>query len=150
MGIEQYKVILDAPARVLALGYMQTANAFKDIIEKSEPQFAIGIFGGWGSGKTTLMDAIQGSLDKNVSIPVQFSAWRYEKEPHLIIPLLDAVRDALADWADKELNLPGFFGGSVNGLRPVVVGCVHCVHRSRWLRTRLVGCRRSDGGCDGC
>jgi hypothetical protein len=102
VGIDKYKVILDAPAKNPALGYMQYANAFKDIIENSEPQFAIGIFGGWGSGKTTLMDAIQRSLNEELSIPVQFSAWRYEKEPHLIIPLLDAVRDALSDLADKE------------------------------------------------
>lgn len=45
------------------------------------------------------------------------------------------------------LNLPGFFGGSVNGLRSVVVGRAHC---SRWLRIRLVECRRSDGGCGEC
>jgi len=107
MGVEQYKVILDAPARYPALGFTQYAHAFKGIIENSEPQFAIGIFGGWGSGKTTLMNAIEGSLDKNLIIPVQFSAWRYEKEPHLIIPLLDAVREAIADFADKEPNGQG-------------------------------------------
>lgn len=107
MSIEQYKVILDAPAKNPALGFTQYAHAFKGIIEHSEPRFAIGIFGGWGSGKTTLMDAIEGSLDKNLIIPVQFSAWRYEKEPHLIIPLLDAVREAIADFADKEPNGQG-------------------------------------------
>ena len=107
MSIEQYKVILDAPAKDPALGFTQYAHAFKGIIEHSEPRFAIGIFGGWGSGKTTLMDAIEESLDKNLIIPVQFSAWRYEKEPHLIIPLLDAVREAIADFADKEPNGQG-------------------------------------------
>ena len=52
---------------------------------------------------------------------------------------------------DRELiaylNLPGFFGGSVNGFRSVVVCRAHC---SRWLRIRLVECRRSDGGCGEC
>jgi hypothetical protein len=51
---------------------------------------------------------------------------------------------------DPIVNLPGFIGGSVNGLRPVVVGGVHCIRCSRLLRTLLVERRRSDGGCDGC
>ena len=50
----------------------------------------------------------------------------------------------------RFVNLPGFIGGSVNGLRPVVVGGVHCIRCSRLLRTLLVERRRSDGGCDGC
>src|SRR5215204_5520916 len=50
----------------------------------------------------------------------------------------------------EVVNLPGFIGGSVNGLRPVVVGGVHCIRCSRLLRTLLVERHRSDGGCDGC
>src|SRR5215203_4080155 len=53
-------------------------------------------------------------------------------------------------FSEGILNLPGFIGGSVNGLRPVVVGGVHCIRCSRLLRTLLVERRRSDGGCDGC
>jgi predicted KAP-like P-loop ATPase len=62
---------------------------------ESSPQFAIGIFGGWGSGKTTLMRAIEDKLDSSRAVSVQFSAWRYEKEEHLIVPLLDTIREAL-------------------------------------------------------
>jgi hypothetical protein len=29
-----------------------TATALAHVIERSEPRFAIGIFGGWGAGKT--------------------------------------------------------------------------------------------------
>ena len=68
------------------------------MIEQSDPQFAIGIFGGWGSGKTTLMQAIERELDPTRIVAVRFSAWRYEKEEHLIVPLLDTVREALLDW----------------------------------------------------
>jgi hypothetical protein len=68
------------------------------MIKQSDPQFAVGIFGGWGSGKTTLMQAIERELDPSQMVAVRFSAWRYEKEEHLIVPLLDTVREALVEW----------------------------------------------------
>jgi predicted KAP-like P-loop ATPase len=102
MGTENYKILLDSPCQNPALGFGQYADALKEIIETSEPRFAVGIFGGWGSGKTTLMQAIEARLDKTQAIPVWFSAWRYEKEPHLIVPLLDAIREALMTWVDQD------------------------------------------------
>lgn len=100
MGVESYKIFLDVPSRNPALGFGQTASALRDIIETSDPQFAAGIFGGWGAGKTTLIENVQDLLDKDRVITVRFNAWRYEKEDHLIVPLLDTVRDALVKWAD--------------------------------------------------
>jgi hypothetical protein len=102
-----YKILLDVPLRDnLALGFNELAAAFKDIIEKSDPQFAIGLFGGWGSGKTTLMEAIIEQLDKTKTAVVSFSAWRYEKEQHLIVPLLDVIREGLVAWVDQNQNVP--------------------------------------------
>jgi len=97
-----FKIILDSPSETPALGFDQTAIALKEIIEGSKPQFVVGIFGTWGSGKTTLMRAIERQLDSNLAIPLQFSAWRYEREPNLIIPLLDVVREGLIRWSDKN------------------------------------------------
>jgi len=97
-----FKIILDSPSETPALGFDQTAIALKEIIEGSKPQFVVGIFGTWGSGKTTLMRAIERQLDRNQAIPLQFSAWRYEKEPNLIIPLLDVVREGLIRWSDQN------------------------------------------------
>jgi predicted KAP-like P-loop ATPase len=98
-----YKILLDVPlAGSLALGFDELADAFTDVIQKSDPQFAIGLFGGWGSGKTTLMQAIAGRLDQGTHAVVWFSAWRYEKEQHLIVPLLDVIREGLVGWVDKN------------------------------------------------
>lgn len=94
-----FKILLDRPAIEPGLGYPQYAAAFQAIIRHSDPQFAIGIFGGWGSGQTMLMQAIDRDLDKGRMVSVWFSAWRYEKEEHLIVPLLDTVREALVEWA---------------------------------------------------
>jgi KAP family P-loop domain len=97
-----YKILLDVPSRQPALGFPENAVALKEVISESDARFAIGIFGGWGSGKTTLMRAIQKNLDDDSVIAVEFSAWRYEKEEHLIVPLLDTVREALLEWGEQH------------------------------------------------
>jgi len=101
-----FKLLLDSPAESPVLGFGQFAQAFKEIVEESDPRFAIGIFGGWGSGKTTLMESVKKTIDddpvaRNKIVTVWFNAWRYEKEEHLIVPLLDTLREALVTWAEK-------------------------------------------------
>lgn len=63
----------------------------------SEFSMTVGIFGEWGSGKTELLRVIENTINQKrqekeeeykLVFPIFFNAWRYEKEPHLIIPLL--------------------------------------------------------------
>jgi hypothetical protein len=106
--MNDYKILLDDPAEHPALGFPQYVRAFAEIIRESDPRFAIGIFGDWGSGKTTLMRAIERRMRADDTIvPVWFNAWRYEREEHLIVPLLDTLREALVDWARKAERGPG-------------------------------------------
>jgi KAP family P-loop domain len=93
-------ILLDVPAADPAFGFKEIARALADIIQASEPRFAVGVFGSWGSGKSTLMDAIAARIDTTKAIVVPFNAWRYEREPHLILPLLDTIRGSLSSWAD--------------------------------------------------
>jgi hypothetical protein len=95
-------ILLDVPASEPAFGFKEIARALADIIQTSEPRFAVGIFGSWGSGKSTLMEAIADYIDKEKAIVVPFNAWRYEREPHLILPLLDTIRASLSSWADDQ------------------------------------------------
>jgi hypothetical protein len=98
-----FKVFLDEPSPDPALGFGAYAQALAQIIRHSKPQFAVGVFGDWGSGKTTLMQAIERELlnDDDV-LTVWFTAWRYEREDHLIVPLLDTIRAALLEWAGRR------------------------------------------------
>lgn len=89
------KIMLDSPTVTPALGYDEIGRAFATIISQSEPRFAIGIFGGWGSGKTTFMNTIRRALSARELVVVDFNAWRFEREPQLLIPLLDTIRGAL-------------------------------------------------------
>src|SRR5688572_27676571 len=98
-----FTVLLDDPALEPALGWADYAGAFAELIEHSPPQFAIGIFGDWGSGKTTLMRAVSRELEERPDVvQVWFNAWRYEREEHLIVPMLDTLREGLVTWADER------------------------------------------------
>ena len=67
-------------------------NAIVNIIEKSYPKFTIGIFGDWGTGKTTLMNSINEFLENDGIIVVRFETWRYEREEQFaLIPLLKTI-----------------------------------------------------------
>jgi hypothetical protein len=112
-GMAGKKILLDNPSSQPALEFKQIASGFADIITESDPNFAIGIFGGWGSGKTTLMNAIMAGLRHHADvITVDFNAWRFEREPQLLIPLLDTIRLAILAHA-TTVNVAGT--GAVNG-----------------------------------
>lgn len=108
MPISDYRIIVDTPAAQARLGFGGIADALAQSITHSTPRFAVGIFGPWGSGKTTLMQAVRGRLQPFQTIAVDFSAWRYEKEEHLLVPLLDTIREAMVDWVEQYANVaPG-------------------------------------------
>jgi len=79
----------------------------------------VGLFGEWGSGKTLHLQHIEayfknrlsqmsrsGSTPETLTIPIFFNAWRYEAEPHLIIPLLKTTQYQLNNWYEVYQNLP--------------------------------------------
>jgi len=40
--------------------------------------------------------------ERNNIVLVWFNAWRYERKDHLIVPMLDVLRDAIKRWADSD------------------------------------------------
>ena len=107
-----FRILLDDPALRPGLGFEDYGAALGEVIEHSKAQFAIGVFGSWGTGKTTLMRAVERRFHaRNDIVPVWFNAWRYEKEPHMLVPLVDTLRAALLARAD-ELGEVGEVPGS--------------------------------------
>lgn len=103
MSYEHFIILLDEPSDSPRLGFAEYAQSFTEIIRNSPPHFAIGIFGDWGSGKTTLMRAIKSRVSRSDEmLPVWFNAWRYEREEHLVVPLLDNLRESLLEWSKEE------------------------------------------------
>jgi hypothetical protein len=87
------KIITDEPTLDDALDFNNYSQKLANIITNSTPRFSIGIFGGWGTGKTSLMKMTKQILDENDKIvTVWFDAWRYEREEYLaVIPFLRTV-----------------------------------------------------------
>lgn len=71
----------DNPATRDAFGFEKLADILLGIIRDSpRPPFTIGVFGEWGSGKTTLMKMLQASLQKNGTKTVWFNPWKYDNK----------------------------------------------------------------------
>jgi hypothetical protein len=104
-GKKKIQIITDDSAEEDALDFKSYSENLANIIREAKPKFAVGIFGKWGTGKTTLMNMIKTELekDKDKILTVWFDAWRYEKEKYLVvIPFLRLIRIALDKDSDKK------------------------------------------------
>ena len=100
------KILLDAEENNPILDFNQYVEAIFNIIQNSDPNFSIGIYGEWGTGKTTLMSAIKKKIENSNTnqdgtkiIPVWFNAWRYEREENqATIPLMKTIAYTLEEY----------------------------------------------------
>jgi formylglycine-generating enzyme required for sulfatase activity len=84
--------------------------------EKADASLVIGIFGEWGSGKSNLLQLVhdqfgelpqreekkEGEKKAPPVIVVPFNPWRYEKEEHLLVPLLKTMQRELLGYAEEH------------------------------------------------
>jgi len=97
------------PAQKLFFGHDLRAQRIVDELVASllpqagrstEPARVVGVFGEWGAGKSVLLQAVAEQLpaskDKSeLTVAVPFNAWRYEREEHLLVPLLRVAQQCL-------------------------------------------------------
>src|SRR5574341_303977 len=64
-------------------------------LSKENTPFTIGIFGGWGSGKTSFMKIMQESLESRGYKTIFFNSWEYGNEEKPWIPFMIKIVDEL-------------------------------------------------------
>jgi hypothetical protein len=106
VAFDPIAIVADVPRDDPGLGFQEYAAALADAIRGGEPpQFTIGVYGPWGSGKSSLLNAIASELaDDERTLPVMFDAWRYERTGEIIVPLLYQIYSAIAASGDEPLT----------------------------------------------
>ena len=99
----------DNPTADDLLGFGDIAEPIVDALDRDHlDPVAIGVFGDWGSGKTTVLKLIQDRLSKSGDIVVVYTCpWEYDPatdpKATLIAEVLQAVHDAVAaEQSDLE------------------------------------------------
>lgn len=67
--------------------------------ERTAAPLVLSITGGWGSGKSSLMNLLREDLEAAKFRPAWFNAWHHSKEEHLFAALLEEIRrQAIPNW----------------------------------------------------
>jgi hypothetical protein len=98
------------------LNFMPLARTVAGIAIGTDGPFTVGITAKWGSGKTSMLQMVKRLIEKEganralhdkgefsaTHICAWFNAWQFEREEEPIVPLLLAIREALADSEDQH------------------------------------------------
>ena len=83
----------DNPTTEDALGFGEVAEVLVEVITNARRPLTLGVFGGWGSGKTSLMRMVQkrlSTVDAQVKT-VWFNAWKYDRKEAIWNALIQTI-----------------------------------------------------------
>lgn len=104
------------------LGFGGFAKVLADAVIDTRGPFTIGVFGEWGTGKTSLMRLVESELSEPGNIvTVWFNAWRYEQEEHPIVPLVGTIVREL-DQRDPSSRVAKSFRPLARALKALAYG----------------------------
>ena len=112
----------DQPSDKDLLHFDQFVDALDAVICNPEAKtpFIVGVFGRWGTGKTTLMRMLEARLQKHERTTVWFGAWLYNQEKDIWAALLQAMASTLArrlsPWQKLRFAL-GLYNEGIDGTR---------------------------------
>ncbi len=80
----------------------------QEMVEGDQAGYVVGIFGGWGTGKSTLMNFMREQLEEGGVPSVTFVAWQYDRRDDLLAALVTETltnSNAAATLKEKALAL---------------------------------------------
>lgn len=94
-------IVNDQATEIDALDFKPYVETLADIAQTGNTPLTIGVFGTWGSGKTSLMKMVKNNLPDDFTV-AWFDAWKYDKEESLWRAFLLSVLSALKETAEKQ------------------------------------------------
>lgn len=86
-----------------SLCYKALSETLEEIISTSETPLTIGLYGEWGSGKTSLMQMTKDLLkDDELIKTAWFDAWKFDKSYDLRVALIQSILREIEE--DKNIN----------------------------------------------
>jgi tetratricopeptide (TPR) repeat protein len=80
------------------LQFKSYADTLVEIISYSQTPITIGVYGEWGSGKTSLMRLTENELEEKKEVNVKsvwFNAWKYDKAHDLRVALINSILQSI-------------------------------------------------------
>lgn len=117
--VEKIKFFSDMPIAAdreqdVRFGHLGIADNLREIILQCPLPFTVGLFGGWGSGKTTIINILKKKLQDNKIAVVKFDVWKHEKDS-----LRRAFLEELVKQSKSSKYLPKDFELSTRLKTPV-------------------------------
>lgn len=110
---ETIPVIVDVPRQDPGLGFEKYVSAVSAAIVGGNPaQYTLGLYGPWGTGKSSILLALREELKSRRSVKVvTFDAWRHERAQNLLAPLLWVLKGAVDLQDQDNVSWKRIFGG---------------------------------------
>ncbi|EIA0836629.1 P-loop NTPase fold protein [Vibrio parahaemolyticus] len=97
------KVHNDEPSSVDSLNRLKYAKAFANLTLSCETPMVVGLYGSWGTGKSTLMKLIQENLNKSKTIPIWFDPWQHQFDENPTLALVHTIIEQCEIKDSKKL-----------------------------------------------
>lgn len=105
------------------LGFAVYARVLADGALNANGPLTVGVFGEWGSGKTSLMRLMAQEIAHHPSVvTVWFNAWKYEQDQHPIVPLVGTIVRDLEKYERQGGQIAAAARALVRALRAVAYG----------------------------
>ncbi len=95
----------DLATEVDLLDFEAFRDALQEVVETADTPLTVGVFGPWGSGKTSLMRMVRKQVEAGGLARVRtvwFTAWKYDRQEALWRSLILRVLEALHPDVPEE------------------------------------------------